>query len=171
MDRLTSNQESGQGAPELLAELRTDVRPLLWGMGVVLGLGALAIGAAAFSLIPMGVGYGALALALVIAAVLGAQGLGRRAVIYRISTQRIEIERGYLGKRYESIDLFRIKDVVLEQGLIDRMRGVGRVTVYSTDQVEPVLAIGPIPDAQSLFQRLRDAVTAARRATGAAVLQ
>ena len=157
--------------PAVLAVLRTDVRPLLWGMAGVLLLGALAMGLALGGAIDVRAGWPALGVAVLVAAVLGAKGLGRRAVVYKVTAQRIEIERGYLAKKYESIDLFRIKDVVLEQGLIDRLRGVGMVTVYSTDQVEPVLAIGPIRDAKTLFQKLRDAVGAARRAAGGPVLQ
>ena len=163
--------EAGAAKSPILAELRTDVRPLLWSIGLVSLAGVVAMGLALASVIPIQAGWAALGVALVVAAILAVRGLGRRAVVYRVTAQRIEIERGYLSKRYESIDLFRIKDVVLEQGLVDRMRGVGMVTVYSTDQVEPVLAIGPIPEAKELFQKLRDAVGAARRAVGAAVLQ
>ena len=155
----------------VLAELRVDVRPIVWTVCFVLFLGVGALALALFGALPVQAGWPALGVAVVIAAGLGARGVGRRAVVYRVTTQRIEIERGYLSKRYESIDLFRVKDVVLEQGVIDRLRSVGTVTIFSTDQVEPVLAIGPIPDAKALFEKLRDAVTAARRATGAAVLQ
>jgi uncharacterized membrane protein YdbT with pleckstrin-like domain len=164
--------ESSPSPPAaVLAELRTDVRPFLWGIAVLVIAGLAALGFALGGAIPVQVGWPALGVALVAAAVLGVRSLGRRAVVYRVNAQRIEIERGYLGKRYESIDLFRVKDVVLEQGIIARLRGVGMITVFSTDQVEPILAIGPIPNAKELFQTMRDAVAAARRATGAAVLQ
>ena len=87
----------------------------------------------------------------------------RRAVRYTLSPQRLEIERGILGRRFESLDLWRVRDVVLEQTLIDRLRGVGRITVFSSDEVEPVLALGPVAEGKPLFDRLRDAVAAARK--------
>ena len=43
------------------------------------------------------------------------------------------------------------------------MRGVGRITLYSSDQLEPELDVGPVAGARSLFARLRDAVSAARK--------
>jgi len=156
---------------ELLAELRTDVRPTLWAICVLLIAAAATALLGGVGLLPMNAALAAAALCVIFAAVLAAQGLGARAVVYRITAQRIEIERGYLGKRYESIDLFRVKDVVLEQGLVDRLRGVGRLTVYSTDHVEPVLSIGPVQGARPVFEKLRESVSEARRAAGASVLQ
>jgi uncharacterized membrane protein YdbT with pleckstrin-like domain len=87
----------------------------------------------------------------------------RRAVRYTLTAQRLEIERGILGKRYESIDLWHVRDVVLEQSLIERLRGVGRITVLSTDQMEPELLVGPVAAPKALYDRLRDAVAAARK--------
>src|SRR5712691_6381278 len=87
----------------------------------------------------------------------------RRAVRYTLSAQRLEIEKGILGKRYESVELWRVRDVVLDQSVLERVRGVGRITVYSTDQVEPVLQVGPVAQAKELFEMMRDAVTAARK--------
>jgi uncharacterized membrane protein YdbT with pleckstrin-like domain len=87
----------------------------------------------------------------------------RRAVRYRLTPQRLEVERGILGRRFESIDLWRVRDVVLEQTLVERLRGVGRITVLSSDQVEPELLVGPVAEAKPLYDRLRDAVAAARK--------
>ena len=88
---------------------------------------------------------------------------GRRAVRYTLTAQRLEVERGILGKRYESIDLWRVRDMVLEQTLFERMRGVGRITVLSSDQAEPELLVGPVAGARPLYDRLRDAVALARK--------
>src|SRR5205807_1810993 len=107
---------------------------------------------------------GPLAAALLLAAAWQlASGIARRNVLYKLGPQRLEIERGLLGKRFESIDLWRVRDVVLEQSLLQRLRGAGTLTVYSSDQVDPVLAIGPVAAAKSLYDQLRDAVAAARK--------
>lgn len=87
----------------------------------------------------------------------------RRSVRYTLSSQRLEIERGVFGRHVESVELWRIRDVVLDQALFERVRGVGRITVFCSDQVEPVLELGPMAGAKPLFDRLRDAVAAARR--------
>lgn len=89
--------------------------------------------------------------------------LSRKSESYRLSAQRLDLEHGIFGKKYEAIELWRIKDVVLEQGLIDRLLGNGRLTIYSTDQVEPLLQLGPLRDAKPVYERLRDAMVQARK--------
>jgi uncharacterized membrane protein YdbT with pleckstrin-like domain len=150
-------------AAEPLAAFRADARLRLWGAG------ACACGAIAFTAL----GYGR-AVQPVLAGPISAAFLlwsayllltfaGRIAVRYTLTPQRLEIERGVLGKRYESLELWRVRDVVLEQTLLERLRGVGRITVLSSDQLEPNLEVGPVPQARRLYDDLRDAVTAARK--------
>jgi membrane protein YdbS with pleckstrin-like domain len=87
----------------------------------------------------------------------------RRAVRYTLTASRLEVEKGILGRRVESIELWRVRDVVLDQSLLERVRGVGRITLYSNDQVEPQLAVGPVAGARLLFDRVRNRVAAARK--------
>lgn len=149
--------------PAPFAEFRNDARPSLWAAGafalsalllVALGFGErLDAKLAAFGAVPL----------LLLSLWLFAAGLSRRNVRYTLTAKRIELERGFLARRYESIELWRVRDVVLEQSLFERLRGVGRLTVYSSDQVEPALTIGPAPDAKALYEKLREAVSAARK--------
>ena len=142
---------------------RADARLRLWGAA------AAAMAAIGFTALGYGKSLAAYVAAFVAAgfllwsAYLIATYAARRAVRYSLSAARIEIEMGVLGKRYESIELWRVRDVVLEQGALERMRGVGRLTLYSTDEVEPHLVIGPVADARALYDKLRDAVAAARK--------
>jgi membrane protein YdbS with pleckstrin-like domain len=151
------------GAAEALASFRTDARLRLWGSGAC-ALCSIALTAIGYdrSLPPVVAGPAAAAFLLWAIYLLATFAL-RRAVRYRLLPQRLEVERGILGRRYESIDLWRVRDVVLEQTLIERLRGVGRITVLSTDQVEPELVVGPVGGAKVLYDHLRDAVAAARK--------
>jgi uncharacterized membrane protein YdbT with pleckstrin-like domain len=151
------------GAAEALASFRTDARLRLWGSGAcaLLSIALTAVGYGR-SLPPVVAGPAAAAFLLWAIYLLATFAL-RRAVRYRLTPQRLEVERGILGRRYESIDLWRVRDVVLEQTLIERLRGVGRITVLSTDQVEPELLVGPVAGAKVLYDHLRDAVAAARK--------
>ena len=90
-------------------------------------------------------------------------GISARASHYTLTDQRLEVVRGVFGKRHESVELWRIRDVVLDQSMIDRLRGAGRISVFSTDQVAPVLLVGPVADAQRNYEAIRDAALAARR--------
>jgi len=87
----------------------------------------------------------------------------RASIRYTLSSQRLEIERGLMSRRRESIDLYRIRDVVLDQTFFERMRGLGTLTLYSTDQVEPTLALPSLSEAHSIYETLRDAAARARQ--------
>ncbi len=81
---------------------------------------------------------------------------------YKITLRRIEFERGVLSKTVDSLELWRVLDVKYSQSLWDRIVGVARVTVSSTDQSTPELALYGLPNPRELFERLRDAVQLAR---------
>ncbi|HUJ28048.1 MAG TPA: PH domain-containing protein [Myxococcales bacterium] len=142
---------------------RGDARLRLWGAA------ACAVGAMAFTWLGYAASIapvlaGPLAAALLLwSAYLLATYAARRSVRYTVSAARLEIERGILGRRVESIELWRVRDVVLDQSLAERLRGVGRITLFSSDQVEPQLLVGPVADARLLFDRLRNRVAAARK--------
>jgi hypothetical protein len=44
---------------------------------------------------------------------------------YRLTTQRLFAETGLIAKNLEEVELFRVKDVTLRQGVLDRLLGVG----------------------------------------------
>lgn len=81
---------------------------------------------------------------------------------YKITLRRIELESGVLSKSLDSLELWRVLDVKYSQNLWDRILGVARVTVMSTDQSTPELSLYGLPNARELFERLRDAVQVAR---------
>jgi membrane protein YdbS with pleckstrin-like domain len=53
---------------------------------------------------------------------------------YRISNQRILIESGIVAKRIEEIDMRTVADLEFRQGVVDRLLGIGTVTVVSSDR-------------------------------------
>jgi len=153
----------GAAEPPPLAVFRADARLRLWAVAACAGMAIVFTGLAyGRALRPLAAGPLA-ALFLFLGAYLLATYTARRAVRYTLRGQRLEVEKGLLGRRYESIELWRVRDVVLDQALLERVRGVGLITLYSTDQVEPVLHIGPVASAKELFDQIRDAVAAARR--------
>src|SRR5262249_38569935 len=141
--------EGGEAAP--IVSFRTDARLRLCGAGAC-ACGSIAATVIGYHRTIAPVFAGPVAAAFVLwSAYLLATFAGRRAVRYRLTPQRLEVERGILGRRFESIDLWRVRDVILEQTLVERMRGVGRITVLSTDQVEPELTVGPVASAKPLY--------------------
>jgi uncharacterized membrane protein YdbT with pleckstrin-like domain len=153
----------GAAEPPPLAVFRADARLRLWAVAACAGTAIVFTGLAYGRVLrPLAAGPLA-ALFLFLGAYLLATYTARRAVRYTLRGQRLEVEKGLLGRRYESIELWRVRDVVLDQALLERVRGVGLITLYSTDQVEPVLHIGPVASAKTLFDQIRDAVAAARK--------
>lgn len=51
-----------------------------------------------------------------------------RATRYRVTTQRVVIERGLLSKRLDQVDLYRIQDYVVERPFGQRPKVHGRNT-------------------------------------------
>ena len=72
----------------------------------------------------------------------------RIGIRYRLSNHRFFHEEGILNRKVNPIDLITITDVAFEQGFIERMMGVGRVKIMSSDTTDPVLWVEGIEDVQ-----------------------
>jgi uncharacterized membrane protein YdbT with pleckstrin-like domain len=85
---------------------------------------------------------------------------------YRLTTQRLFAQTGLIAKHVEEVELFRVKDVTLSQGVLHRMLGVGTVTVLSTDDTAPRLELAGIPEPLAAKEAIRGAFRAARQREG-----
>ena len=56
---------------------------------------------------------------------------------YKVTNERLINTRGFIAKHTEQVDLFRVNDVRIRQGLLQRLLGVGSVTVVSSDTSAP----------------------------------
>ena len=56
---------------------------------------------------------------------------------YRVTNERLINDRGFITKHTEQLDLFRVNDVQIRQGLLQRLFGVGTVIVISSDASAP----------------------------------
>src|SRR6185295_5359951 len=48
-----------------------------------------------------------------------------KSLRYRISNYRIDFERGILGKKIDTLELWHVEDIRFEQSFVDRLLGVG----------------------------------------------
>jgi membrane protein YdbS with pleckstrin-like domain len=85
---------------------------------------------------------------------------------YRISNYRIDFERGLLGKKIETMELWHVDDIEFQQSFFDRLMGVGNITVFSDDQTTPKLELRGLPNPRSLFESLKQRVIAVKRQRG-----
>lgn len=83
---------------------------------------------------------------------------------FRVTNTVIEFERGLLSKRIDVVQLWRIRDVVYKQNLVDRIVGIAHVEVVAQDVKNPDLEIVGMPASRQLFEQLRDAIEIQRQA-------
>lgn len=60
---------------------------------------------------------------------------------YSLSDDRLFIDKGFLNLKSEEILLYRIRDLSVTQTLIQRLFGVGTITLHSSDKTSPTLEI------------------------------
>jgi uncharacterized membrane protein YdbT with pleckstrin-like domain len=91
-------------------------------------------------------------------------GFYRKSIRFRVTTTAIEFERGVLSKRIDVLQLWRIKDVVYKQNLIDRILRIAHVEIIAQDAANPDLEIVGMPASRQLFEQLRDSIEIQRQA-------
>jgi membrane protein YdbS with pleckstrin-like domain len=89
-----------------------------------------------------------------------------KSVRYRISNYRIDFERGILGKKIDTLELWHVDDIKMEQSFAERMLGVGTITVLSNDTSTPKLPLRGLPNPRPLFESLKQRVIAVKRQRG-----
>jgi uncharacterized membrane protein YdbT with pleckstrin-like domain len=89
-----------------------------------------------------------------------------RSTRWRLTSRRIETERGLLSKRVDTLELWRIRDVEFRQSLIDRWAGISSLLITAQDSVSPVLEVRGAPGDRAVYDRLMSAVMLARQQRG-----
>lgn len=85
---------------------------------------------------------------------------------YGITTQRIKMERGALGKVQESLELFRIDHFELWKPLGRRLVGQCALNLFTTDKEEPEVVLYGIPNLEQLADTLRECQLRERKRRG-----
>jgi uncharacterized Zn finger protein (UPF0148 family) len=94
--------------------------------------------------------------------------VAKRTTKYVITSERIRFSSGLMGKKMESLDLFRIKDIQVKKSMTQRARGKGDVRVTSTDPSTPMFTFESIAGPEEVAETLRKLVQDARRKHGVA---
>jgi membrane protein YdbS with pleckstrin-like domain len=89
-----------------------------------------------------------------------------RSVRYRISNYRIDFERGILSRNIDTLELWHVEDISLHQSLLDRVLGVGKITVISHDDTNPKLHLDNLPRPKELFDSLKQRIISVKRQRG-----
>ncbi len=81
---------------------------------------------------------------------------------YVITSERVRIIEGLVGKSREDIELIRIQDMDQSQTVSERLLNLGDILIHSHDRSHPVLVLRNVPDPQTVHEILRRAVLRAR---------
>lgn len=82
----------------------------------------------------------------------------RLGMHYELTTQRFVHQTGVLLRRTDRIEVIDIDDVSYTQGIIQRMLGVGTITITGSDRTHPKLdlkGIDKVPEIASLIDDVR----------------
>ena len=115
-------------------------------------------------------GTAALVIAVVLAVVWCGSGLillfRRLDKHYELTSQRFIHKEGVLKRITNRIEVIDIDDVTFEQGLIQRMLGVGTITIVSSDRSHPKLLMYGIDDVKRIAGLIDDVRRRDRRKRG-----
>lgn len=86
--------------------------------------------------------------------------------IYVLTTQRVRILKGVLGKRVDDVELVRIRDIRVKQHPGERMFGLGDITILSNDQSNPETILHNVKQPLEVHDMIRKAMLAEKQRRG-----
>lgn len=79
---------------------------------------------------------------------------------YMLSEDRLFLSKGFLSVKDDEILLYRVRDIATSRSLLQRVFGVGTVTVLSSDKTCPTLVMknirNPIAVKETLHKRVEE---------------
>ena len=137
----------------------------LWSLGSILLAGLVGWLAAKWDALG---GAAAFWIVLVLIVILGAFVAARvvRGVLgqrYRLTSERLFIERGLLGRTIDQTELIRVDDVRIHKSFANMILGVGTVEILSTDVSDRKIQIEGINQSEQVAEAIRNCVRSLRR--------
>jgi membrane protein YdbS with pleckstrin-like domain len=86
----------------------------------------------------------------------------RVSTAYRLFPDRLEVASGLFTRSIENVDLFRIRDLGVRQGIYGRIANFGDLYLHSTDSSTPDLHIRGIDAPEAFYRQMRELVEASR---------
>ncbi len=86
--------------------------------------------------------------------------------VYEVTTERIKVTTGMISKRTDDLELYRVKDTVLEEPALLRLAGAGNIVLTTNDATTPRLVLEAISGAKELREEMRTHIEACRDRKG-----
>ena len=87
-------------------------------------------------------------------------------VRYELTTQRLRLIRGLLGRSYHEIELVRVRDTAVTQHLGERALNVGDVAIVSNDPSHPEVTLHNVKNPMELREMIRKATIREKQRRG-----
>jgi uncharacterized membrane protein YdbT with pleckstrin-like domain len=78
-----------------------------------------------------------------------------RSTAYTITNQRVLIEQGVFTKSVDELDLRYLDDSQFTQTFVDRILGIGDVTLISSDKTSPRTTLRSVKDPRAVREMIR----------------
>lgn len=96
----------------------------------------------------------------------GWQWLELRCISYRIDADRIVWSAGIVSKTTGSLEIFRIQNITLHQGVFERIFAAGSLVLQTQDPTNPLVRMIGVADPEEFREALTAYVQQLRRARG-----
>jgi len=146
---------------EVVSERRISAKAFL-GHHVAAVVAGIAVAAVCFAAPIPGVALLAPAGLLPLLGTMAYARLTRAGSCYRLFTDRLEVESGLVARNIDNLELVRVRDVSLRQGLYGRMTDVGDVIIHSTDASSPQILVRGVDAPRDFYQQVRECVSESR---------
>jgi len=82
--------------------------------------------------------------------------LGLACTTYSLTTQRLHIRSGILVRTYDQVELFRVRDFLIDSPLYMVLLGLGHVRIISRDESLPLLTLIAMENSDKLVDLIRE---------------
>lgn len=82
---------------------------------------------------------------------------------YKLTNERFIVTHGFISKRIEEIELYRVNDVSMKMSVMERLFGLGDVRLETTDASTPEPQIKDIQNPERVKDLVRQAARAERQ--------
>ena len=92
--------------------------------------------------------------------------LKTRFTVYEVTDQRIKLKTGILNQEIDECELYRVRDYKVVKPFFQRIFGLGRIELITSDRSNSGIYLNGIKDPENLYNLIRDNVEKIRRKTG-----
>ncbi len=77
---------------------------------------------------------------------------------YTLTSERLQLRSGVLNKKTSTLELYRVKDITVEEPLYLRPFGLADIVMNTSDKTHPVQILSGVSDSEELVVLLRQQV-------------